>query len=346
MAIIWGDQLGDSQQARDHLGRACELDPSDRALRHQYIDLLRDGGDWTSAVEQLREVIAHADSADELSEALLEEVRGLADGAGICFEEAVLCQVRGEAAHSSEGCTAFALRGEATANGNMLVGQNQDLGPEFGDVSIILHVRPNDGRPRALIYTFAGQLGYFGLNEHGVANYANAVYDFEWQPGLAHYPLKRMTLEQRTVADCVDLFQNHQVCSAANTILCDGQGAITSVETRPEGLALYAGDHPDAIVHTNHYLTDEFRSHETGSLPDSFARHKRLTTLVREHWGRITVEHIKAFLADHEGDPAGICRHGVRGMHTTSGHIAEPKKGILHVRRGHGCLGSWETYSV
>lgn len=281
-----------------------------------------------------------------LSEAFVTEVRGLADGAGISFEEALLCQVRAEAGNAWEGCTAFALRGEATKDGRVLVGQNQDLPPEFGDVSILLRIRPNDGRPRALLYTFAGQLGYFGMNAHGVANYANALYDFRWQPGLAHYPLKRAILEQRTVQDCVALFQEHRVCSAANTILCDGQGQILSLEIRPEGVALYAGEHPDAIIHTNHYLSAEFRPLEGGSLPDSLARYRRMSELVRAHWGQITVKTLQTFLADHEGDPAGICRHGAVSMHTTSGHIAEPEKGLLHIRRGHGCLGSWETYEV
>jgi len=281
-----------------------------------------------------------------LSEAFVAEVRGLAEGAGISFEEAVLCQVRGEASAAWEGCTAFALRGEATRDGHALVGQNQDLPPEFGDVSILLRILPDDGRPRALLYTFAGQLGYFGMNAHGVANYANSVYDYAWQPGLAHYPLKRATLEQRTVAECVALFQRHPVCSAANTVLCDGQGEILSLEIRPEGAAPYRGEHPDAIIHTNHYLSAEFRPLETGSLPDSFPRHARMSALVREHWGRITVETLQAFLADHAGDPAGICRHGAGDMHTTSGHIAEPERGLLHIRRGHGCLGSWETYAV
>ena len=282
-----------------------------------------------------------------LSEAFVTEVRGLADGAGISFEEALLCQVRGEAGASWEGCTAFALRGEATEGGRVLVGQNQDLPPEYSDVSILLRVTPDDGRPRALLYTFAGQLGYFGMNAYGVANYANSVYDFRWQPGLAHYPLKRATLEQRTVADCVDLFRRHRVCSAANTILCDGQGEILSLEVRPEeGVAPYRGAHPDAIIHTNHYLSDAFRPIETGSLPDSFTRHQRMSELVQSHWGAITVETLQAFLADHQGDPAGICRHGAVEMHTTSGYIAEPERGLLHVRRGHGCLGSWETYAV
>jgi hypothetical protein len=282
-----------------------------------------------------------------LSARFVEEIRGLAEGAGISFEEAVLCQVRAEAGHTGqEGCTAFALRGEATADGNLLVGQNHDVEPEFADVAIILRLMPSDGRLRALLYTFAGQLGYFGMNQYGVANYANALYDYRWQPGLAHYPLKRMVLEQRDVGSCIALFRQNAVCSAANTLLADGQGQVASLEIRPEGLALYPGEHPDAIIHTNHYLSREFVSLETGSLPDSFARHKRMSDLVRENWGRITVETVQAMLADHDGDPAGICRHGARGWHSTSGHIAEPQKGLLHIRRGHGCLGWWETYQV
>ncbi len=141
---------------------------------------------------------------EALSHNFVVEVRGLAKGAGISFEEAMLCQARGEASHGGEGgCTAFALTGKATADGHPLAGQNQDLPPEFSDVAIVLRVRPSDGRPAAVMFTFAGQLGYSGMNQFGVAHFANALYDFKWQPGLPHYPLKRVMLEQRTVADVV-----------------------------------------------------------------------------------------------------------------------------------------------
>jgi isopenicillin-N N-acyltransferase like protein len=294
-----------------------------------------------------RSAMAFWPRIEALGPTFAEEVRGLADGAGITLEEAVLCQVRAEAGKAGmEGCTAFALRGAATADGGVLIGQNQDLEPEYGDVSILLRVLPDDGRPRALIYTFAGQLGYFGMNQHGVTNYANALYDFSWQPGLAHYPLKRLMLEQRCAEDALALYRDHAVCSAANVLTSDASGVIADLEVRPEGASRYAGEHPDAIIHTNHYLSDAFRPLETGSLPDSFSRHRRMTELVKDAWGGITVERLQDFLADHEGDPAGICRHGAGGMHTTSGHTAEPQRGVVHVRRGHGCLGSWETYTV
>lgn len=282
-----------------------------------------------------------------LSPSLVEEIRGLADGAGISLEEAVLCQARAEAAKTSEGaCTAFAVTASATADGQPLAGQNQDLEPEYADVAILLHVKPSDGRPRALMFTFAGQLGYSGMNEYGVAHFANALYDFQWQPGLPHYPLKRAMLERRTVGECVELLARHRTCSSANVVLCDGQGGIADVEVRPEGITLFSDDHPHWRVHTNHYLASQFTCHETGFLPDSRPRLQRMRALIKEHWGRITADTMKAILADHEGDPGGICRHGEKRMHSISGYVAEPAKGLLHVRRGHGCLGTWHTYQV
>jgi len=284
---------------------------------------------------------------ERLSPKFVEEIRGLADGAGISFPEAVLCQARAEASHSWEGgCTAFALRGKATAGGEILAGQNQDLEPEYADVAILLRVSPNDGRPRALMFTFAGQLGYAGINEYGVSHFASALYGFKWRPGLPHYPLKRLILEQKTMQEAIGLLEKHRTCSAANLVLADGQGSIGDVEIRPEGTVVFNDDHADKRLHTNHYLTSQFVRFEDNHLSDSRPRLERIRALVNEAWGKIDVGTMKDFLADHQGDPGGICRHGERGMHSISGYIAEPTKGILHVRRGHGCLGTWTAYRV
>ena len=282
-----------------------------------------------------------------LSPKYMEEVHGLADGAGISLGEAMLCQVRSEASRIPErACTAFALKGEATAYGDLLLGQNQDLEPEFADVAIILRVCPNDSRPRALMFSFAGQLGYSGLNQFGVAHFCNALYGFDWRPGVPHYPLKRILLEQRTVGDSLELIRQHPVCSAANLVLGDGCGTIADIEIRPDGVAPTDDGHGDLRLHTNHYLSGRFKPLTSDVLPDSAARLDRMRTLVRKAWGTITVDTLKEFLADHEGDPAAICRHGANNLHSISGYIADPAKGLLHIRRGHGCVGTWTTYCV
>jgi hypothetical protein len=71
-----------------------------------------------------------------------------------------------------------------------------------------------------------------------------------------------------------------------------------------------------------------------------------MNALIDEHWGSITVDTMKSILADHVNDPGGICRHGETGFHSISGYIAEPARRVLHVRRGHGCLGTWHAYEV
>lgn len=279
--------------------------------------------------------------------AYMEEVRGLAEGAGLSFAEAMLCQARAEAAYQyDEGCTAFALTGAATLGGQTLAGQNQDLQPEYSDVAIVLHVKPNDGRPRAVMFTFAGQLGYSGLNAAGVALYANALYDYTWQPGLPKYAMQRTILEQASVADALALLARHRLCSANNFVLADRAGHIADVEVRPEGIALYAGPDADGRVHANHYVTSEFAALETNTLPDSCPRLERMNALIGAQWGHVTVAALQAMLADHAGDPGGICRHGASGYHTVAGYIAEPARGVVHIRRGHGCLGTWTTYTV
>lgn len=282
-----------------------------------------------------------------LSPRYIEEVAGLADGAGVSFDEALLCQVRGEAAQvPAEGCTAFAVTGSATRGGVTLAGQNQDLNPEFADLGIVLHLVPSDGRPRAIVFTFAGQLGYMGMNQHGVAHFANAVGGCPWRLGLPHYPLKRVLLEQPGLTECLAILGQHRTCSPANMVLCDGMGAIADVEIRTDGIALYADTRPEQRLHTNHYLTPEFAGFQPDPPPDSVTRLERLRQLVEASWGALDVAHLQAIMADHVGDPGAICRHGEGGSHSICGYLAEPARGLFHVRRGHGCLGTWSTYEV
>jgi len=286
---------------------------------------------------------------EKLSVALVDEIRGLAKGADISFEEALLCQTRHEVAKAhGGGCTAFAITGSATAGGNTIIGQNEDMRPEFSDITILLHVKPTDERPRALMVTCAGQLGHQGMNEYGVAHLINGLHslDHEFRRAMFRYPLNRIMLEKRTVEECVSLLEQNRTCSAFNKVICDGQGSIADVEVRPGGVAIFTDDHPHWRIHTNHYLVPQFIPYDPDWLPDSKPRLERMRYLIKEQWGKITLDTMKAILADHEGDPAGICRHGEGHNHSIVGYIAEPAKGLFHVRKGHGCVGTWQAYKV
>lgn len=294
---------------------------------------------------------------------LMPELEGLAAGAGISLEEALLLQVRGEVAPllAEAACTTFAVEGRHTPDGGILIGQTSDMEAELEQFFLVLHLAPEDG-PEILMWTFAGQLGYHGLNQHGVAHFANSVWGgpeaaalpelgLESPPfGLPHYPIKRRLYECRTRAEVEAMWRALPVVSSGNYMIATGDPGIVDLEVTPAGFAaLEPGE--GFLAHANHFLADSFRTPATdaASLPDSPHRQARMTELLRERLGDLSVETLKPVLSDHHGHPCSICRHeetGPRKMVTVAGLIAEPQAGRLHAARGNPCRGDWTTYSL
>jgi isopenicillin-N N-acyltransferase-like protein len=289
---------------------------------------------------------------------LLDEVRGLAEGAGVPLAEALAVQVRGELGPvSAEACTTFVVSGRGTVTGRVLIGQNSDMDPEIGEFGYVLRLEP-EGKPTLLMWTFGGMLGYHGLNAAGVAHFANALGGGPaWRFGLPHYPVKRLMLEQHTVDEVLGVLRQVPVCSSGNYVLCDGHGCIADVELTAEGFALLPGEGEGFLAHTNHFLCGPCAgpASDAASVPDSFPRLRRMRELLRSRFGRLTVEDLKRFLADHAGEPTSICRHPHEGPdhpsvsargRTVASLIAEPAAGRLHVARGNPCGAAYTSYGL
>jgi isopenicillin-N N-acyltransferase-like protein len=287
---------------------------------------------------------------------LVEEIHGLAEGAAVPLAEALAVQVRGEMGQlTDEGCTTFVIA--ATADRRVLIGQNSDVEPELEAFAYVLRLQPSD-RPAVLMWTFGGQLGYHGLNAAGVAHFANALGGGPaWRFGLPHYPVKRLMLERRTLADVLDLLQRVPVCSSGNYVVCDGAGRIADVELTPDGPTVLEDGGAGFLVHTNHFVCAPHAgpAADAASVPDSFPRLRRMRELVADGLGRLTVEDLKRILADHDGQPTSICRHphagpdhpsvSARGR-TVASLIAEPAAGRLHVSRGNPCRVPYTVYAL
>jgi isopenicillin-N N-acyltransferase-like protein len=288
---------------------------------------------------------------------LVEEIRGIADGAGVPFATALLVNVRAEVAGVTaaaagtggaiEGCTAFAAGRGATAAGDVLLGQNQDQAPDMEPFGVVVRVRP-DGGPPALMASFGGLVGYPGLNGAGVAHFQNALANGVWRHGLPHYPLKRVLLEQDSLAGCLEVFDRARLTSCGNYVLADRSGHPVDVESTPDGYEVLDSER-DVVVHTNHFRSPRFVPAERllASLPDSASRGERMRSLLLAEHGRITLETVKRCLRDHDGTAGAICRHDPqRPMKTIASIIAEPDAGRLHVTRGNPCEGEYTTYTL
>ena len=283
---------------------------------------------------------------NNFSNTYINEIHGIAEGANITFEDAMLCQVRfGKLDNTNdEGCTAFSFKEKSTLNSNLYTGQNQDMDPEFLNFGFVLKLIPSIDIPQIIMFTFPGQIGYAGMNEHGISNFANALYNFQTQKGIPHYILKRKLLEQRSLETCKEILNTTNVSEAANVLISD-KNNIIDFEFHNKSRYEFTSHDQNSIIHTNHYLTDELIKFEDNTLIDSPIRLQRMHNLIKNIYGNINLDNIKNILADHYNFPSSICRHGANNMDTVSGYIADPSNKTLHIRKGFGCEMNWQSYS-
>jgi len=281
---------------------------------------------------------------------LTEEIRGLGEGAGIPFAEAMATNIRGEITRApAEGCTAYAVRRKGTASGGILVGQNSDLPGKMLEFAYVLHLKP-PGKPEVLIWTFGGMIGYHGMNSVGVAHFANALGGGPaGRFALPHYPVKRLMLECRRMSEVVALLERVPLASNGNYVMADGEGEILNVEATTEGLQFVRDEGKGYLAHTNHYLSAPYAKQENfeRSWPDSFPRLTRMNALLAEGMGRLDVRMLQQHLSDHSNGSRSICRHpdAKDDNQTVASIIAEPGRRI-HVAAGPPCRGRYVAYEL
>ena len=289
---------------------------------------------------------------------LLDEIEGLAEGAGISFAEALAVNIRGALGSvQEEGCTAYAIGARGTAAGSLLIGQNSDMLPAAIDFAYVLHLKPID-KPEVLIWTFGGMVGYHGLNSLGVAHFANDLGGGP-QPrfGMPHYPAKRQMLECSSIQEVVDVLGRTPLWANGNYVVCDGSGEILDIEATTEGAELLTDQGAGFLAHSNHFLSDKYATQENyaKSAADSFPRLERMQQLIRARFGRIGVDDVKQFLRDRAGQPSSICRVAqtvdpvaswVTAGVTVASIIAEPRERRMHVAVGNQSETPFEVYSM
>ena len=273
---------------------------------------------------------------------LLEEMRGLADGAGIRLEDALAVNIRGELGHASEeGCTAYAVKQR-----EILIGQNSDITADIPPFAYVLHLRPA-GKPEVLMWTYGGMIGYHGINSAGIGHFANALGGGpQSRFGMPHYPVKRLMLECASLSAVVDLLRTIPLASNGNYVLCDSAG-ILDVEATTAGPEILKSGGKPFLAHTNHYVCARYAKEENfkQSWQDSFPRLDRMNSLLAATKGTITAGDLQKYLSDHSGYPASICRHD-RESCTVASIIAEPARRLMHVAVGNPCENRYTTYSM
>lgn len=186
----------------------------------------------------------------------IDEIRGLAEGAEIPYEQALLLQLRREIMGYSKvpargDCTTFVRNVPAEA----VLAQTVDLNSNIETEAYVVRVSHagSDGR-ELIMLTFTGLLGYLGVNSHGLAIGLNLVMGGRWRPGIPGYLAIRHLLETATsVEECVEALSQLDLASSRSLTLCDSRTAAT-VEILENDCRWQRGSE---LVHTNHFLDPE-----------------------------------------------------------------------------------------
>lgn len=239
---------------------------------------------------------------------IVEEMRGIAAGAGVNFLDILALNVRSEIAltNYSDGCTSIAT--QDVVNGVIFVAQNWDWVSEASASTVLFDIR-KDSEPHIKMMGEAGIVAKFGLNEYGVGICMNAIRcGAVNQDALPVHIAMRRVLECKSFDKAFEMLQKKGVASCFNLVIGDRSGKVATIECTPKGLApIFPQPGSSTTWHTNHLWSPDvpegIKDHPSAN---SFSRLERIKELTEGQTA--DSQKIRAWLSDEKGTPVSICR--------------------------------------
>lgn len=275
-------------------------------------------------IRMVREYLPVLESFDPRQ---VEEMRGIAVGAGVSFEQIVLVNARTELLFQltrrpelrqalkdepPDGCTGVVVRPAATREKQLIHAHNWDYKLESAACCVILRVRNDDG-PDILTFTEAGALARFGLNSRGICITANGLdCDRDYQrAGVPLALIRRKMLEQTHLALALRIGYSTPKSGSNNMIISHGpSGLVHDFECAPDETFMVEPQ-DGLLVHANHWLSPVAltRLKECGmaDAPSTFYRQLRPRDALEPRLGDVTVDDVMAAMLDDFESPWSIC---------------------------------------
>ncbi|MEV5776667.1 C45 family peptidase [Streptomyces antimycoticus] len=302
---------------------------------------------------------------------LVEEMNGIADGAGVGLLDVLALNARGEIIYDqtfarmraradapadvtddrevTDGCTSFAVLGEASGDGHVYCGQNWDWRAGVADTVMMLRI-VQPPHPTVIMQVEAGQIGRQGANSAGVALNANGLGGrFDDAIGLPQTVIRRRVLDSESISGAVDVLCRTRGHIASNALLTCREGFALDLETTP-GAHGWMYPTEGLLVHGNHYQTTvpvqlaaRYRPESSDSLirvPRAEAGLRRLREATAPDESRKLIHQA---MSDHLGHPEGLCTHPdtrqpeVKWWATLLSSCVDLTTGDYHVTPGTPC---------
>lgn len=308
-----------------------------------------------------------------------EGMRGIAEGAGVAPDDIVAVNVRyeilyylfgvnaiaDEAARTAaggerlghpepDGCTAFAVLPDRSANGHLFLGQNWDWIPACQGA--VVRTREDSGLS-TLAFTEAGIFGgKIGLNSEGLGLCINGMTTTEDDWSSLRTPMHVRTwgiLRSRSLDAAAAVVTDEPRACAGNLLLAQAPDRALDLEAAPGVIARFACG-SGCFVHTNHFTDpDALGVVEPPSerRPHSYNRLNRMQALLASK-PKVAGSDIKVWVTDHEDHPFGICRHEdweeppSEHYVTVTSVLMDLNDRTMTLTDGQPCRGDWQDVSL
>ncbi|RTZ98461.1 MAG: hypothetical protein DSY89_09615 [Deltaproteobacteria bacterium] len=289
-----------------------------RAIIHQILGVYKalfgetSGCTWKKILLFLE---PYAQKATAFAPDLVEEIDGIAQGAGLSFEEVFAINARSEilldlGVRSNE-CSALAVLPEATCNQTTLLAQNWDWHDDILPCQVILKIGGNDVYPPMVTFTEAGQLAKIGMNGSGIGLTVNNLSPDRIRPGVPWILVSRRILTSTHFSQAMGYALSAPAAHPMNFLIAHRDGEAVDIETAPGENHIIFPD-GNILSHTNHYLRPCLQFVDQASQDansSTYIRQHRLQKRLKSMDGRIDVAGIREILKDHFDYPFSICAH-------------------------------------
>lgn len=240
----------------------------------------------------------------------LEEMRGIAEGCGVDYEDILALNCRSELMFAlPDGCSTLALLPEQ-ANGKTVLAQTWDWLIECRPATVILEIH-QEPLPTILTVSEAGMVGGKGINSNGLGVCLNALSVGRGRIGVPLHILYRGILNSRSISNALNKLTLPRRAGTGAFTIGSACGLALSFEYTPENFDVLMAE-KEPLCHTNHYLSPLFAAEDTlkATLPCTFIRYNMLRRQVLNHAGQFTMGDVWKIFTNHVNFPDSICSHG------------------------------------
>ena len=319
-------------------------------------------------LREFAEATAFRPAIERWCPALLEEVAGMAEGAGVELETMLSFQMGDEhywyqrkkwlekKGVEGVGCSALGVFGEGGRGA--LLAQNMDIETKYDGAQVLLHIEHQGSTLESLVYTSAGYLALTGMNNRPLGICCNALLQLNYAAdGLPVAFLVRRVLELSSLPEARKFLAGIKHASGQNYLVGDLE-KVESWECSGSQVSQFV-PHAGAtrVYHTNHPLSnndqDIYRRILQQTPPEkrpkgrsnSEVRQDFLAERLKDTSTAITVEAVKSILGSRE---VPICFENEEGRSgfTFGCLIMElSSQPVLHLSPGPPCSTPFQTFT-